>query len=138
MEESFDDPAVAEKFSSYNNATRDRLMLLRQWVLEEAAAQPQCGTIVETLKWGQPAYLTEKPKSGSTIRMDAMAGEPGSVALYFICTSNLMDAFKQHYSDVLPLTGKRTIELPSDFDLPEAPLRHCIALALTYHIRKKD
>jgi hypothetical protein len=57
------------------------LILLKRLGLNGAMAESR----TKTLKWGEPSYLTNEIRSGSTIR------------------------------------------------IPKAALRHCIALALTYH-----
>ncbi len=33
--------------------------------------------------------------------------------------------------------GNRSILLDAGVEIPEAALRHCVALALTYHLKKK-
>jgi hypothetical protein len=33
--------------------------------------------------------------------------------------------------------GNRSILLNARDEIPEAPLRHCVALALTYHLNKR-
>lgn len=59
---------VKAVFASYLTAAQAKLHILRRIVFEEAK-RPEVGPIQETLKWGEPAYLTAKSKSGSTIRM---------------------------------------------------------------------
>ena len=51
-------PAVAAKFQSYPLSMRTKLMALRELILETAADTAEVGEIEETLKWGEPAYLT--------------------------------------------------------------------------------
>jgi hypothetical protein len=48
-----------------------------------------------------------------------------------------VETFKAHYP-ALSYEGVRAVVFPPDEALPEAPLRHIVALALTYHTRKKD
>jgi hypothetical protein len=63
-------PEVAAVFNSYPQNIRTKLMFLRQLILETAASTEGVGELEETLKWGEPSYLTSKTKSGSTIRID--------------------------------------------------------------------
>jgi len=42
---------------------------IRTAILSAAADTPHVGPITETLKWGQPAWLTQASKSGTTIRV---------------------------------------------------------------------
>ena len=61
-----ENPEVAEVFNMYPKRMRQKLMLLRQLVLDTASETEGIITLEETLKWGEPSYVT---KGGSTIRM---------------------------------------------------------------------
>ncbi len=63
-------PNVAAVFKAYPSKARTKLMFLRKLIIETAAATDGAGEIEETLKWGEPSYLTSKTKSGSSIRID--------------------------------------------------------------------
>ncbi len=99
-----------------------------------AAETEGVGEIVETLKWSQPSYLTVKPKSGTTIRIDAHGD---GYAMFVNCKTTLVDTYRELYGDVLKFEGTRAVVFSANEELPEAEVRHCIALALTYHKRKK-
>ena len=129
------DPAVEAIFQAYPSAVRKRLLALRRLIFDTAANTAGVGRIEETLKWGQPSYLTVSPKSGSTIRIDQLP--PSGYALYVHCQTNLVATFRELYPTELAYGGNRSILLDADRDPPEAILRHCIALALTYHARKR-
>ena len=116
---------------------REKLLELRSLILDTAARTDGVGEIEETLKWGQPSYLTSKTKSGSTIRIDAFEDDGSLCALHFICHTNLVETFRQLYSDKLRFEGNRSIVLDAKEPLPVAELGHCIALALTYHLDKR-
>jgi uncharacterized protein DUF1801 len=131
----FADPAVEAVFRAYPDKIRERLLALRRLILDTAAGTDGVGPIEETLKWGQPSYLTAKPKSGSTIRIDHLP--PGRYALYVHCQTNLIATFREIYPTELAYGGNRSILLDAAAKPPEAILRHCIALALTYHARKR-
>ena len=94
------------------------------------------GEIEETLKWGEPAYLTARSGSGSTIRLGRDRASRAA-AIHFICHTNLVVEFRRLYPDALRYEGNRSIVLAGDGAVDEAALRHAIALALTYHARKK-
>lgn len=111
-------------FSAYEPAVRARLMRLRKLILDAADAP-----VEEALRWGQAAYLA---KDGSPIRIDATGD--GRVALYFICTTDLVATFRELYP-ALAYEGNRAILLPMKGRLPEAALSHCIRLALTYKLK---
>src|SRR5690349_4772846 len=133
----FANPAVAAVFAGYPKRTQAKLLALRKLILETAAKTPGVGALDETLKWGQPSYLTAETGSGSTIRIDRVKPETGETreryALYVHCQTTLVSTFRQLYRDELSFGGNRSILLDADRPLPKAALRHCIALALTYH-----
>jgi hypothetical protein len=132
----FADPAVERVFAAYPARTKGKLLALRRLILETAARTPGVGALEETLKWGQPSYLTPESRSGSTIRIDRVkpAGDGRErYALYVHCQTSLVSTFRQLYRDELTFGGNRSILLDADRPLPKAALRHCIALALTYH-----
>lgn len=125
-------------FGSYPKPMREKLLALRQMIFDVAKATPGVGRIEETLRWGQPSYITPETGSGSTIRIDQIRNEPTKYAMYFICTSGLINDFKELCGDKMKFEGNRSIVFDVADRLPEEPLRHCISLALTYHLRKKQ
>jgi hypothetical protein len=134
----FADPALEAVFASYPARTRTKLLALRRLILETAAKTPGVGALEEALKWGQPSYLTTESRSGSTIRIDRVKPDgtsPERYALYVHCQTTLVSTFRQLYRDQLTFGGNRSILLETDRPLPQAALRHCVALALTYHLK---
>jgi hypothetical protein len=130
-------PKVAAVFKSYPQNIRTKLMFLRQSILETAASTEGVGEIEETLKWGEPSYLTPKTKSGSTIRIDSKKSQEEQHAMYFKCTANLVVAFRERYPKEFRFGGNRSIVFNIDDEIPVRELKSCIALALTYHLNKK-
>ena len=121
----------------YNDdGTRDQLLACRDLVFQVAAASDDIGPVTETLKWGQPSYLTEATKAGTTLRLATSAN--GRAALFVHCGTDLIEQFKTFYPDTFDYQGKRALILKSQIPAVEAELRHCIALALTYKLRKKS
>ena len=112
-------------------------MQLRELIFKTAKQTPSAGAIEETLKWGQPSYLTSETKSGSTIRSDAIKSDPGSYALYFHCLTNLVDSFKKSYCRKFRYEGNRVFLFSVNDSVANRELGKCIADALTYHLRKK-
>jgi Domain of unknown function (DU1801) len=130
------DSAVEAVFSAYPKPVRTRLLALRRLIFDTARATPGVGPLQETLKWGQPSYLTPETKSGSTIRIDQVKPAADQYAVYFHCQTNLVETFRELYPDLI-FGGNRSILLNANDRLPEAALRHCVALALTYHLSKR-
>jgi len=130
------DAAVEAVFGGYPKPVKAKLLALRRLFFDTAKETRGVGTLKETLKWGQPSYLTPETKSGSTIRIDQVKPEAGQVAVYFHCQTNLVETFRELYPE-LSFGGNRSILLDAGDKLPEAELRHCVALALTYHLNKR-
>jgi len=116
---------------------RTELLALRRIILETADEVPGVGPIEETLKWGQPSYLTTETKSGSTIRI-APTGPKSDhdYAMYFICHTNLVAAFRELFGDALNYETDRALLFTVDEAIPTDELRACVAMALTYHSSK--
>ena len=132
----FADRGVAAVFKAYPANLRRRLMSLRELVFETAARTDGVGALSETLKWGQPSYLTAETGSGTTVRIDRLKKSEG-YAIYFHCQSGLVGQLKELYPDTFRYEGKRAIVFELNDKLPKRALAHCIGLALTHHLRKK-
>ncbi len=131
------DPAIAEVFASYPAAIRRKAMALRSLIFETAAATEGVGPITETLKWGEPAYLTTASESGSTIRIGWKKSAPSRYGLYFHCQTSLVETFRAQFSDAFVFEGNRAMVFEVTAPLSSEPLAMCIAAALTYHRKKK-
>jgi hypothetical protein len=131
----FANPNVAEVFESYPPPVRTRLMALRETIFDVADATEGVGQIEETLKWGQPAYLTTESGSGTTIRLDGM--KEGGHALYVHCQTSLVDNYRALYDGVLRFGGNRSILFDAGDRPPKAALEHCIRMALTYKLKDR-
>ena len=130
------DPAVDAVFAAYPRAVKAKLLALRRLIFDTAKITSGVGALEETLKWGQPSYLTPETKSGSTIRIDQVKPDADQVAVYFHCQTNLVETFRELYPK-LTYSGNRAILLDASGKLPEAELRHCVGLALTYHLSQR-
>lgn len=134
----FQNPEVADRFDSYPTKFRNKLMFLRQLIFATAANTKAVGELEETLKWGEPSYVTSQTKSGSTVRIDWKKSQPHQYAVYFNCKTTLVDTFKEIYGNTFKYGGNRCIIFTEDEDIPVKELSHCIALALTYRLDKKQ
>jgi hypothetical protein len=134
---SFSDAAVDAVFAAYPIPVKTRLLALRRLILETARTTTGVGALQETLKWGQPSYLTTETRSGSTIRIDRIKSATDQYAIYFHCQTDLVETFRELYPRELNCVGNRCIVLNVADALPEPALRHCVALALTYHLNKR-
>ena len=128
------DAAVAAVLDTYPAPLRERLMGLRALIAETAAATDGVGPLEETLKWGEVSYLTSASGSGTTVRIgrDKRSGRP---AMFVNCKTDLLSRYRALYPDGFGYDGERGVILGEAPD--EAALKHMIALALTYHARKR-
>ena len=134
----FEKPEVAEVFKSYPAAMRPKLMSLRQLIFDTALATDGVGELDETLKWGEPAYLTMQSKSGSTIRIDWKESQPDHYAMYFNCQTSLIENFRVLFPAEFRYEGNRSIVFHTNDKIAIQALRECVAMALTYHSKKKQ
>ncbi|MCB1053473.1 MAG: DUF1801 domain-containing protein [Acidobacteria bacterium] len=134
---SFEDARVGQVFLAYPAPLRERLLALRELIFEVAAGKPEVGSIEETLRWGQPTYLTRQTKSGSMIRIDQINGHDDQFALYVHCQTGLVDQFKARFPNTFQYEGNRALLFDTATPLPLAELSVCIELALTYHLNKR-
>ncbi|MEX0955651.1 MAG: DUF1801 domain-containing protein [Rhizobiaceae bacterium] len=133
----FADPNVEQAFDALPVAARDGLLALRSLIFEAAATHQAVGRIEETLKWGQPSYLTPETKSGSTIRLGVPRSPHHDYALFVHCQTDLTRQFETHYPGVFDFEGTRALLFRADKPIHADALRHCIGMALTYHARKR-
>ena len=123
-------PKVELVFNNYSSSVRKKILNLRRLVIEAANEIEEITYLEETLKWGEPSYLV---KNGSTIRIDWKKKEPDQYAIYFNCTSKLLPTFKMFYKDIFKYEGNRAIVFQINDEIPEAELKNCIKVGLTYH-----
>ena len=127
---------VAQVFSTYPPAARARLYELRSLLLATAGTIDGVGPITETLKWGEPSYLTEQSKSGTTIRLGWKPADPGRVAFYVNCQTTLVDSYRSLFPE-LQCEGNRAVTFDISEALPQDLVRTCMGMALTYHRDKR-
>ena len=99
-------------------------------ILETAKETDGISRLEETLKWGEPSFVT---KNGSTLRVDWKEKTPDQYALYFQCTSRLVDTFRLVFNDIFQYEGKRAIVFQLNEKIPKEELKACIKATLTYH-----
>ena len=124
------DPEVSKVFADYPDSVREKMQFLRELVIETAEETEGIDELTETLKWGEPSYIT---KNGSTLRMDWKKKAPQQYAMYFQCTSKLVNTFRMIFEHQFQYEGKRAIVFQLDQEIPAWELKACIKAALTYH-----
>jgi hypothetical protein len=128
---------VATAFAAFPTEAQAVLQHLRGLIFETAQATPGVGPLTETLKWGEPAYLTQATRSGSTIRLGVIKTRPVRCAVYFNCKTDLVATFRGLFAGELTFEGERALLVDPADPPPEDLIAQCVALALTYHLRKR-
>jgi len=113
-----------------------RLLQVRELIFATAAAHDGVGNLTETLKWGEPAYLTDETGSGSTIRLGRLK-DSDQAAVLFNCKTTLVDTFRERFPDRFEYRQTRALLLPVAGKLLERELAVCLSLALTYHLDRR-
>lgn len=123
-------PEVDRVFAAYPDQVSVKMQFLRNLVLQTATEIEQLDSLEECLKWGEPSFVT---KHGSTLRMDWKSKTPDQYALYFKCTSRLVETFREVFGDLFQYEGNRAIVFHLDQNIPVPELKSCIKATLTYH-----
>lgn len=129
------DPNVETVFTKYPDFVKEKMDSLRKLVIETARETEEVTRLTETLKWGEPSFVT---KHGSTLRMDWKEKSPNQYALYFQCTSRLVATFKRLFSNTFQFEGNRAIVFEINQEIPVLELKECIKAALRYHKVKHE
>lgn len=128
----FEDPAVEAVFAAYPEPEQKNLLLIRDRIFRIAKKTAGVGRLLETLKWGQPAYLTPETKSGSTIRLGLP--KTGGYAVFVHCQTTILSDFKQVFPDDFAYDGNRAVHFDVDHPPEFLKLDMLINGALTYHL----
>ncbi len=120
---------VSQVYDSYPDALGEKLLFLRQLIFE-VASEIGINDLEETLKWGEPSYLT---KHASTVRIAWRKSNPNQYGIFFNCKTLLVETFKEIYRDSFVYEGNRAIIFEFDDVIPNTELKHCIELSLHYH-----
>lgn len=118
---SFKSQKVADVFNSYPDLVRPKMMRLRQLILDTATESEIVNKLEETLSWSEPSYKT---KIGSTVRIDWKESQPEQYAMYFTCTTGLVDTFRKLYGNELKFEGNRAIIFDLSEEISELELKH--------------
>lgn len=103
---------VAVAFDGFPPAARPVLEEVRR-ALFLLADDLGVGPLSETLKWGQPAYLTEATGAGTTVRLGVDAGDP---AVFVHCRTTLVESFRAEHPEAFGYGGTRALRLRDGFD----------------------
>lgn len=127
-------PDVKKAFKSYPAKAQEKVKHLRELILEAADELEEVDEVEETLKWGEPSYLT---KNGSTVRIAWKEKTPDQYGIYFKCTSRLVPTFRKLFKDDFEFENHRAIIFRMNDKVPGRKLKECIKAGLRYHKVKK-
>ena len=129
---------VAAAFAALPAHIRPTCYRLREIIQELADEDQTIGPLTECLKWGEPSWLTETSKSGTTIRLGGSKKHPDLAFIYFNCQTSLIGDCKDLFPDHFLYDGKRGLGIDPNARLDEGALKICLRMALTYHLNKKN
>ena len=121
---------VEEKFAAMPADVSQVLRRARLAILGAAKLADGVGPLTECLKWGEPSYLTQSPKTGTTLRLGQIGGCP---AVMVPCSTTIIQDARDRFGELPELSGKRGVILGGDAQVVD----YVITAALTYHLRKK-
>lgn len=108
---------------------------MREEILAAGTAA-EVGGLDESLKWGEPAWRPTRARMGTTVRIGPSKDTAGT-AMFVHCQTRLADEFREAYPDQLEIVGNRAVMFTLSGPLPKAIIRHCAAMAFTYHRRNR-
>lgn len=126
---------VAKVVSGYPAEVQNCFHQIRGMVFE-TADRLDVGPLLETLKWGEPAYLTAASKTGTTLRLAWKPVTPNQLGLYVNCQTPLIESFRTEFPALFSFTGNRGVLIACSEPLPKQQLITIIAATLTYHRNK--
>lgn len=133
------DPTISKEvekaFSRFTPKAGTTLKAVREMILA-SADELEVGPLTETLKWSEPAYLTEASRAGTTIRLGQPKGKPDHCAIFVHCQTTLVAEFRETITNpAIGFEGNRAVTFEAGGTLPREALQHVIAQALTYKRR---
>lgn len=123
-------PEFEAAFKVYPQLPKKRLLYLRELIIQTAQETQGVVKLDLNLKWSEPAF---RSNIGSTLRIDWKSKNPEQYALYFQCSSRLIETFRLVYEPKLRFEGNRAIILNLDQEIPIYELKECIKACLRYH-----
>ena len=128
-------PDVAAAFADLPDDHLESLLTLRSLILD-VAEKVGAAPVNETLKWGQPNYLSARPRESTATRLGSTK-DLEYFGLFFHCESTVIPEFEGLFPNDFRYDGTRAILFRPGDDLQTEKLRLCIAHALRYQVPAK-
>ena len=122
---------VAKTIASYPREVRDGVQTLRALIFDVACTHSKDIVVIESLKWGQPAY--RPAKGGTTLR--AAPHPDACFALFAHCQTTLIGDYAAAFPGWDRIDGTRAVLFDNARAIEPLRLTHLIRSALTYHRR---
>lgn len=123
---------VRAVIDGYPPEARDGILALRALIFDVADRTPEVGPLDESLKWGQPAYLPRRPRTGSTLRIGLH--KSARFALFAHCQTTIISNYAQTFPAWDRIEGNRAVLFDTSEGIEPERLSHLIRHALTYHL----
>lgn len=125
---------VAAVLADYPQHVREQVLDLRELLLRIAGDDPRIGAVTETLKWGQPAYVTP---TGTTVRFAPARSRSDAVGVYTSCQTPLVAEFEEAHGDLFEYDGVRGIHVQCGSGEGMDALGEHLRAAMTYKSRQR-
>jgi hypothetical protein len=122
------------KYNSYPTSIKKEILELRELIFEVIEKDDEIDFYEETLKWGEPSFLTKS--SGSTLRIDWKTKNPDCISLFVNCRTKIISIFKELYPNDFQYIGNREIRLSLNDTYSKNKLKKCIEVVLKYNLIK--
>ncbi|MEP2920237.1 MAG: hypothetical protein ABJP06_05890 [Sulfitobacter sp.] len=99
----------------------------------EAGARADIGPLTESLKWGQPAWRPDRPRKGSTLRLNWSDKLPRTLALFVDCKTTLAAEIFAAYPDDFQYESNRAMRMQLNAPLPKDAIAYLAHATFTYH-----
>ncbi|MEQ8292421.1 MAG: DUF1801 domain-containing protein [Roseovarius sp.] len=123
---------VRDVIDGYPPEARKGVLALRGLILAVASRLPEVGPLDETLKWGQPAYLPRRPRTGTTLRIGLH--KEARFALFAPCQITIISTYGETFPAWDRLDGDRAVLFDTPSQVEPERLAHLVRHALTYHL----
>jgi hypothetical protein len=123
--------AVADAFTAFPPQVRLRMLLLRTQIYL-AADESQTAPVAESLKWGQPSYLTS---TGTPIRLGWKADRPDTCQALVHCQTDLISQWRMIFRDAFTYEGTRAVNIPVTEDISLLAFQKMAQMAHLYHAK---
>lgn len=132
------DDCIKSIINTYPSEAQNKFNQIRELVFKVAESNPAIGRINETVKWGEPAYLAEKKRVGTTVRIAWKQKHEKFIGIYLNCKTTLVENIATLFPNDFLILGNRGLLIKLDDEIPYDAIHFCIEMSLTYHLKKRN